>query len=135
MGIPASLLGVERCSEELHEMEGFYRQRRVMVKNDCIVSDKVFFLWGKVGICQQFTSLVLMREFQIDWFKVTFLGNTKIAIRLIKYCLGLLIVGLSPSDSFLVLLSLFFTPYSKALNGLSLPIESSINLYLSKLIQ
>lgn len=116
-------------------MEGFYRQRRVMVKNDCIVSDKVFFLWGKVGICQQFTSLVLMREFQIDLFKVTLLGNTKIAIRLIKYCLGLLIVGLSPSDSFLVLLSLFFTPYSKALNGLSLPIESSINLYLSKLIQ
>lgn len=105
------------------------------MKNDCIVSEKLFFLWRKVGICQWFTSLVLMREFQIDLFKVTFLGDTKIAIRLIKYCLGLLIVGLSPSDSFLDLLSLFFTPYSKALNCLSLPIESSVNLYLSKFIQ
>lgn len=45
-----------------------------------MVSGKITFLWGKVGI-RQVISLVMTQEFQIGWLKVTILGPADLANR------------------------------------------------------
>lgn len=48
-----------------------------------MVSSKVTCLEGmdNTGLTRQIISLVLMRKFQTDWFKVTFLGGAENVIK------------------------------------------------------
>ena len=46
---------MERISKELYKMEGFYRQKertKEISSKEWIVSGKVTFLWGMVGVYQ-----------------------------------------------------------------------------------
>ena len=45
------------------------------------VSGKVTFLWGRKGSLELKTSLVRSRQFQMDWLKITSLGEAETAIR------------------------------------------------------
>ena len=75
-------------SKKLYKMENYYRQggtRKSLVKEK-FVSGRVTFFGGvgkRQGSILQITSLGLIRKFQIDWLKFTFL----------QLSLGLLFVG------------------------------------------
>ena len=85
-------------------MEGFYWQKESETRKEQITS--LFFVEWNASV-RWIVFLLLTRKFQIDWFKITFLGEIDTAVRLgIKSWLA--DMRLSTSDSILGLLSLFF---------------------------
>ena len=98
-------------------MENFYRQKEagqgIYSSKNQIVSGKVTFLLGKAGVYQAdyltSTDQVIPEQDleSVIWFKITFLGEAKTAVRLgMKSWFA--DVGLGTSDSLLGLLFLFF---------------------------
>lgn len=71
---------MERSSEELYKMEDFYTQKgKEVILAERIVSGKVTFLWGQVGVCQADFLGSIDQEIP-DWLVwITFLGEAETA--------------------------------------------------------
>lgn len=69
--------GLERSSED-HTKWKVFIDRGGQAKERVITTS---FFGGWEGSIEGITTLLLTRKFQIDWFKITFLGEAEIAIR------------------------------------------------------
>ena len=68
--------GIRKELRGSYKMEGFYRQRGTGKR---VITTSFFGGWK--GSIEGITTLLLTRKFQIDWFKITFLGEAETAIR------------------------------------------------------